>query len=65
MMQLSREQFAEKVFEKLQEYASRKTEDELKAAIKEYDSIIQDGFTHYRGRKYGIDYAAWNIFLCL
>lgn len=62
---MNKEEFKNKVLEKLLEYAKNKSEKDLTKAIDEYADIIEEGYTHYQGIEYGIDYAAWNISLCI
>lgn len=62
---MSKEEFEIKVFEKLRQYLPNKSEKELKKAIKEYSDIVNDGYTGHNDIERGIDYAAWNISLCL
>ena len=64
---MSFEDFKEKVFVKMHEkgYSPNKTDAEIKAAIEAYEDIVKDGFENVHGKTYGVDYAAWNISLCI
>lgn len=63
---MSIEQFKDEVFKLLKnKYSTCHDDDYLKQAIREYDDIIRDGYAHDYGLEYGIDYAAWNISMCI
>ena len=66
---MTKDQFKEKVFEKLHEkgYSDYKTDEELREAIEEYADIIDDGFSRMKeyGEVSGIRYAANNISMCI
>lgn len=65
MSELTMEQFRERVLDKLKLYAVGKSEEDLINALDEYYDLVQEGFSHYRGKEYGCDYAAWNIAQCI
>ncbi len=46
-------------------YSPHKTDEEILEAIEEYDDIMRDGYKSRFGVEYGVDYAAWNISLCI
>lgn len=63
--------FCEAVFKKLHEegYAPHKSDDELREAMAEYQDIMEDGYSEHgagpRGMEHSIEYAAWNIAMCI
>lgn len=62
---MGREEFRNKVLEKLREYTRGKSDQELMKAMDEYSDLMEEGYTHYQGIEYGYDYAAWNISMCI
>ena len=62
--------FRKAVFEKLHVpgYAPGKSDEELLEAMEEYADCLQEGFQLTdgpRGIEHGIEYAAWNIAMCI
>lgn len=71
---MTKDVFRKKVFELLHEegYAPHKSDEELEEALDEYDDILTDGYemiseeeNEADGLRHGIDYAAWNIAMCI
>ena len=66
---MTKEEFKQKVFEKMHEkgYSDYKTDDEIWQGIEENDDIIDDGMCAAKehGDRYGIFYAADNISMCI
>lgn len=66
--QISMEEFKEKVVERLkEEYAPRKDEEFLRQCVNDeyFADIINDGYNRRHGSKFGVEYAAENISMCI